>query len=92
MNFCRFSVCAHDEEQLAYTASLGINFESYSPLRHVDFDAPAIAKIAAAHSKSKAEVRPQQVKGRGAPTASQRQRCTHSKSKAEVRPQQVKGR
>mmetsp|Transcript_22862 Transcript_22862/g.50155 ORF Transcript_22862/g.50155 Transcript_22862/m.50155 type:complete len:347 (-) Transcript_22862:162-1202(-) len=56
VNQVLFSIGMHDDALLAYTASLGARLEAYSPLRHVDFEAPALKAAAAAHGKSAAQV------------------------------------
>ena len=52
-----FSIGMHDDELLTYTQKLGMHLEAYSPLRHVDFDAPALKSAAEVHGKTPAQVR-----------------------------------
>ena len=56
LNQCRMSIGSHDDTAIAYTKSLGMAYEAYSPLRHVDLGDPTIAAIASAHSVQAAQV------------------------------------
>jgi len=56
INQCQMSLGSHDDATIALCKSLGITYEAYSPLRRVSLSDPAITTIAAAHSKSPAQV------------------------------------
>lgn len=56
VNQCQMSVGAHDDRTIAHTKSLGVKYEAYSPLRRIALSDPVLEGIAAAHSKSTAQV------------------------------------
>jgi len=56
VNQCRMSVGDHDDATRAYGEALGITYEAFSPLRHVDLSDPRLLQIARAHRKSAAQV------------------------------------
>eukprot|EP00242_Pyramimonas_sp_CCMP2087_P000923 CAMPEP_0198228966 /NCGR_PEP_ID=MMETSP1445-20131203/113876_1 /TAXON_ID=36898 /ORGANISM="Pyramimonas sp., Strain CCMP2087" /LENGTH=296 /DNA_ID=CAMNT_0043909403 /DNA_START=722 /DNA_END=1612 /DNA_ORIENTATION=- len=56
VNQCNMSIGSHDDDLIAYTKSLGITFQAYSPLRHMSLLVPVISRVAAAHGVSNAQV------------------------------------
>lgn len=56
VNQCELAVGYHDDETIAYCKKMGITYESYSPLRHVDLKNKIVVEIAQAHNVSVAQV------------------------------------
>lgn len=56
VNQCSMSIGHRDQPLIAYCKQLGITYEAYSPLRHVDLSDARIGAVAKAHGKSAAQV------------------------------------
>lgn len=56
VNQCSMGVGNHDDATIKYCQSVGVVYESYSPLRHLDFKNTKLNTIATAHSVSAAQV------------------------------------
>ena len=69
VNQCAMSIGNHDDATIAYTKSLGITYESYSPLRHVDLGGATLGAIATAHAVAPAQVALKFITQQGIPLA-----------------------
>lgn len=69
VNQCSMAIGHRDQPMLAYCAQLGISYEAYSPLRHVDLADATLAAVAGAHGKSAAQVALRWVLQQGVPLA-----------------------